>query len=198
MKVVNKKLEIIIILCPPHCLLITCIFTSPKQLKVFSPPSLWILSIHVSLSEQPCRVSWVLREASSWADYEHKRCFHGTLLSAVWILPQAFISMAAAFSLIPGFCICMCASARALRCVLAVLVWLKCPSRLQLNPLVLFSPVGFLPYSLLHTVFPSGWLFILSFFSSWFFYSCSFVVLFNLAASSIFTSRAAMFSCWLP
>lgn len=61
----------------------------------------------MSQSEQRCRVSWVLSEASSWAEYEHKWCFHSALLPAIWILPQAFISMAAAFSLIPGLCICI-------------------------------------------------------------------------------------------
>lgn len=65
------------------------------------------LCIHMSQSEQPCRVSWVLSEASSWAEYEHKWCFHSALLPAIWILPQAFISMAAAFSLIPGLCVCI-------------------------------------------------------------------------------------------
>lgn len=52
----------------------------------------------------PCRISWVVSEASSWAEYEHKWCFHSALLSALWIPPQALISMAAAFSLIPGLC----------------------------------------------------------------------------------------------
>lgn len=79
---------------------------------MFLSPPLCDLCIHVSRSEQPRRVSWVLSEASSWAEYEHKWCFHSVLLSAVWILPQAFISMAAAFSLIPGLCDCMCASVR--------------------------------------------------------------------------------------
>lgn len=60
--------------------------------------------MHMSQSEQPCRVSWVPSEASSWAECEHKWCFHSALLSAVWILPRALISMAAAFSLIPGLC----------------------------------------------------------------------------------------------
>lgn len=56
------------------------------------------------------RVSWVLSEASSWAEHEHKRCFHSALRSAVWILPRALISMGAAVVVVPGFCDCMCAS----------------------------------------------------------------------------------------
>lgn len=107
--------------------------------------SLCNFCIHMSHSEQPCRVSWVPSEASSWAEYEHKWCFHSALLSAVWILPQALISMAAAFSHIPGLCYCMCVSARTHTHSLSYL--LKPPSQLQLNPpvYVLFPQLDFSP-----------------------------------------------------
>lgn len=107
----------------------------------------------MSQSEQRCRVSWVLSEASSWAEYEHKWCFHSALLPAIWILPQAFISMAAAFSLIPGLCVCIS---------LSLSLWLKCPSQLQLNPFV-YLPFPQLDFYFLFTpplCSPSGSLFI--------------------------------------
>lgn len=43
-------------------------------------------------------------EASSWAEHEHKWCFHSTLIPAIWILPQSLISMRAASSLSPALC----------------------------------------------------------------------------------------------
>lgn len=127
--------------------------------------SLCNLCIHMSQSEQPCRVSWVLSEASSWAEYEHKWCFHSTLLSAVWILPQDLISMAAAFSLLPGLCYSMCAvcglthslaRSRSLTYLLPATVESFC-----LYPV---SPVGFFPLIYSSILFPpSGSLFILVF-----------------------------------
>lgn len=120
--------------------------------------SLCNLCIHMSQSEQPCWVSWVLSEASSWAEYEHKWCFHSALLSAVWILPQAFISMAAAFSLIPGLCYCMCASVHArthTHSISLSLTLTPLPTTVESSCLRSFSPVGSLPpYLLLHAVPP--------------------------------------------
>lgn len=108
-----------------------------NQSKVFSGSSLvQLVYSHVSRS----RVSWVLREASSWAEYKHKWCFHSTLISAVWILPQALISMAAAFSLIQDLCNFMCLCTHTFMHFLSV--WLKhpFPASVEFSCLHSFSP----------------------------------------------------------
>lgn len=82
---------------PPKCsclLCTTCAFTCPSQCSL--------------------GVSWVRRGASSWAEHEHKWCFHSAPLSAISILAQAFISMGAAFGLILGLCNCMYSSVHTL------------------------------------------------------------------------------------
>lgn len=106
------------------------------------------------------RVSWVLSEASSWAEHEHKRCFHSALRSAVWILPRALISMGAAVVVVPGFCDCMCASTHTY-IFINIHPLLPHPHPTPLSPTTVessclhpISSVGFFPYLLLHTVLP--------------------------------------------
>lgn len=139
--------------------------------------SLCNLCIHMSQSEQPCRVSWVLSEASSWAEYEHKWCFHSTLLSAVWILPQDLISMAAAFSLLPGLCYSMCAVCGLTHSL--SLSYLLAPSYSWiLLSISCFPSWIFPPYLLLHAV-PPLWLTLHPrLFSNYLFFSGSFLFFF--------------------
>lgn len=150
-------------------------------------PSIWItktiqgvlvsslcnLCIHMSQSEQPCRVSWVLSEASSWAEYEHKWCFHSALLSAVWILPQALISMAPAFSLIPGLCYSMCVSANA-HIHSLLLTYSPLPTTVESLCLRPVSPVGFLPLIYSSILFPLWLILHPHLFSNCLFFSGSF------------------------
>lgn len=159
--------------------------------------SLCNLCIHMSQSEQPCRVSWVLSEASSWAEYEHKWCFHSTQLSAVWILPQDLISMAAAFSLLPGLCYSMCAVC-GLTHSLALALLLTC-SQLQLNPSVyiLFPQLDFSPLFTPPYCSPPLWLTLHPrLFSNYLFFSGSFLFFFFFflpSSLSIFSSLSAMY-----
>lgn len=116
------------------------------------------LCIHMSQSEkQSCRVSWAPSEASSWAEYEHKWCFHSTLPSAVWILPQDLISMAVASSPIPGLYFSTCAfvdaHAPSSPCSLTYLL-LATVESFCLCPV---SPVGFLPL-IYSSILSSLWL----------------------------------------
>lgn len=86
-------------------------------------------------------VSWVRRGASSWAEHEHKWCFHSTPLSTISILAQAFISMDAAFGLILGLCDCMYSSVHTLFTHSEGCCDLKIPPKFSSIPLsVVFPP----------------------------------------------------------
>lgn len=184
---------------PPELITHRASICITKTIQGVLVSSLCNLCIHMSQSEQSCRVSWVLSEASSWAEYEHKWCFHSALLSAVWILPQALISMAAAFSLIPGLCYSMCATVRDTHTHILLLTYLLAPP--PNYSWILLSMSRFPswispPYLLLHTVLPlahsssSSFLQLLIFL--WFFPLCLFFLTF-LPPSPIFSSLSAMY-----